>query len=158
MICYTKKHQIPFQIDEKDFKTVSLFTWHVSHWYVATNLLLEREHDGSKFLVRQPLRLHLLLLGHAPEGLMWDHIDRDKLNNQRSNLHAVTRLENNQNRIGSSGVKGIQRIRGGWRVYVKGKDGKYIRVGERKELVDAIIIQDEANRGMSPVKDRKQIN
>ena len=37
--------------------------------------------------------------GDIPEGMVIDHIDRDKNNNQIGNLRMVTQSENNRNRV-----------------------------------------------------------
>lgn len=44
------------------------------------------------------IRLHRLIT-QAPKGSVVDHIDRDVLNNRRSNLRIVGHLENNRNRV-----------------------------------------------------------
>lgn len=55
--------------------------------------------------------LHSLIMGKPPFGLVVDHIDRNKMNNKRTNLRFVTRGENNRNsnkRVGtSSKYKGV---------------------------------------------------
>jgi hypothetical protein len=57
---------------------------------------------ASRKQVRETLIIHQLVAEHfigiRPEGLVIDHIDRDKTNNRLSNLRYVTRSENQQNR------------------------------------------------------------
>lgn len=57
--------------------------------------------DGSGYVQRgnpggRPIRLHRELMGF-PAGLV-DHIDRNRMNNQRTNLRVVTAAENAQNK------------------------------------------------------------
>lgn len=40
------------------------------------------------------VKLHQMIIGKSPSGFVIDHIDRDKLNNHRSNLRHVTQKEN----------------------------------------------------------------
>lgn len=42
--------------------------------------------------------MHRFVFGDVPPGLEIDHRDRQRLNNNRSNLRAVTRTENARNR------------------------------------------------------------
>ena len=91
MIAYTDKRRVPFQIDAEDFEAVSRYVWHLqSSGYPATNI-------GKRPTYCRVLLLHLFLFGRAPLGLEWDHINRDKLDNRRSNLRAVTRTTNLRN-------------------------------------------------------------
>lgn len=56
---------------------------------------------GNK--VRKKYLVHILVWktfnGEIPNGLQVDHIDRDRLNNNLSNLRLLTPSENNKNRI-----------------------------------------------------------
>ena len=89
--------------------------------------------------------LHVFLLGPAPDWLEWDHKNRDKSDNRRDNLHAVTPLENSRNRSlnynNVSGYRGVSRdgrpYRKPWRVEIKVR-GKVIRIGHFDDLEDAI--------------------
>lgn len=114
MILYTRKHRVPFEIDERDFAAVSQHTWCVdARGYPCTRI------------GKRTIKLHLLLLGKAPAGLEWDHIDRNKLNNQRGNLRAVSRTVNirntGKNVTNTSGVKGVywHRIRNKWAAQIR---------------------------------------
>jgi hypothetical protein len=45
----------------------------------------------------QSCTMHVFIMGKAPKGFVWDHIDGNRLNNQRDNLRLVTRSENRKN-------------------------------------------------------------
>lgn len=74
--------------------------------------------------------LHRFILNFP--SLPIDHADRDGLNNQKSNLRACSRAENNRNRIGTSacGFKGVHFCRPTkrWRAVIW-KDYKRIHLG-----------------------------
>lgn len=89
MIVYTNKHKIPFIIDDEDYERVKLFSWHIHNGYV-TRSLSRHEGDGCQ-------TLHLFLLGYAPNGLIWDHENQNKLDNRRKNIRAVTISVNARN-------------------------------------------------------------
>lgn len=67
----------------------------------------ESRHDGPKWL-----RMHRLI-AEAPDGVEVDHINRDRLDNRRSNLRLTDRAGNARNRSrnmkSTSGFKGIRR-------------------------------------------------
>lgn len=78
---------VSFCVDDEDVPQVSAYRWRLnSSGYVSTTMLRKR------------VTLHRFLLGPAPSGLEWDHIDRDKTNNRRSNFRAVLPLRNTLNR------------------------------------------------------------
>lgn len=74
-------------------------------------------------------RLHELLLGRAPRGLVTDHRNGDKLDNRRENLRRVTQAVNCQNLAARSarGYRGVylDRARGTWYVQVKSGGVKF---------------------------------
>lgn len=107
MIVYTDKYKIPFAIDDDDWEIVQHYAWHIdSEGYPRTKIGFGRVNS-----TRRPMRLHILLLGKAPDGFEWDHKDRNQLNNRRQNLRAVTHTENTRNAnkqlINASGVNGV---------------------------------------------------
>jgi len=72
-------------IDEADLDIVSTFKWNCSsHGYANTRL-------NNKVVY-----LHRFLLG-APKGTIVDHINRNKLDNRRSNLRFVTPKQSSWN-------------------------------------------------------------
>jgi len=140
MLLHTRKHKIPFEIDEQDYETVNKHTWCICHYgYPVT------------FIGDNIEKVYHLILGKAPEGLEWDHIDRNKLNNKRSNLRLVTRTINSRNKNpqknNTSGVSGVswRKSLGKWRVRIK-LDGKEICVGHFKQKQDAIVARKKAEK------------
>jgi hypothetical protein len=102
VIVYTDKHRVPFQIDEGDYEAVSRYPWHIgSRGYPMTKI--------GKWPTATTVALHQFLLGPASDGFEWDHRDRDKLNNQRSNIRELNRPANVRNtglrKTNTSGVK-----------------------------------------------------
>jgi hypothetical protein len=76
------------------------------------------------YLRNRQLGLFHNLIFPAPESLVVDHIDQNKLNNQRSNLRHVTRGINRQNskqQDNISGYRGVYLIRktGHWQATVR---------------------------------------
>jgi hypothetical protein len=85
-----------FYVDDADDEFVSRYKWSLSRGYVRRTI------DGEK--------LHRLLF-IPKNGLVIDHIDRNKLNNSRSNLRYCTRRENLLNSSirsdNTTGYKGV---------------------------------------------------
>lgn len=88
-------------VDDADYPTVAGFPWYAERGYART-------YRGGR-----AVGMHALLMSPS-EGQCVDHIDRDRANNQRSNLRLVTPAENMQNRdpvylFGSSRYRGVSR-------------------------------------------------
>jgi hypothetical protein len=120
MIVLTDKHRVPFQIDDVDHEAVSRYSWCLlTCGYPATAV--------GKGSLRRVVTLHEFLLGAAPVGLEWDHINRDKLDNRRSNLRVVSHAVNNRNKgkrkDNATGVIGVCRYKrdGTFQVDIGGK-------------------------------------
>jgi len=83
----------------------------------------------------------------SPERLDIDHINHDKLDNQRSNLRSVTRSQNKMNtpitKANKSGVKGVwwDKIRSKWHVIIR-INGKSKFLGRTESLEEAKNIYD----------------
>ena len=98
-------------VDSEDMSRLKDHRWHYkksgkySPGYAATNTVV----NGKKTTIT----MHRFLLGlnHFDKKIV-DHIDRNSLNNSKSNLRLVTMQENNMNRAGwgkpsSSNYKGV---------------------------------------------------
>ena len=117
-ILRTKKHQIEFLIDDEDEESVSQYTWfspkdrNGEDSYPSTNI---RVYFNDVCLTRTVLRLHEFIMGKAPKGKQWDHIDRNPLNNQRENFRLVTPLGQAHNRRirkdNKTGCQGVSKTR-----------------------------------------------
>lgn len=102
-------------IDDEDFEYLSQFNWQLSSGGYAKT--------GTKGYF-----MHRVLM-KAPKNKEVDHINRDKLDNRRSNLRFATRSENNRNtdirKDNTSGYKGVNyfKPRNCWvaRIQIKGK-------------------------------------
>lgn len=110
-------HGEGFIVDADDAFAVDRYPWCIDRYgYAATHI--------GKWPVRTRLKLHQFLLGVAPKGFQWDHINRDKLDNRRSNLRLVTKTQNMRNRsIRSDNTSGVDGVRGQflgrWQAHIK---------------------------------------
>lgn len=90
----------------------------------------------------------LYMAGEIPAEI--DHIDHDRSNNRWGNLRAVTRTENQRNRVRSrnnkSGITGVcfDCRRGKWLAYIT-LDGAVKQLGAFYELEDAMACRLAAN-------------
>jgi hypothetical protein len=73
-----------------------------------------------------------------------DHVDRDKLNNQRENLEAKTKAQNNANtgvsRRNVSGYKGVRFVHGKWVAQI-GINGRPLYLGSSDDINVAIQLR-----------------
>lgn len=96
-------------VDDEDFEHLNQFNWCLYNQYAGRKL---RIHEGPRNAVRL---LHHELLPDVIKGKIHvDHIDRNKLNNQRTNLRYCTHGQNLQNaerpsKLGLHGVRFIAR-------------------------------------------------
>lgn len=75
-------------VDAADFEFLSQWKWYYADGYAV------RSFDGKR------RRIHHLLLS-APEGMVVDHVNRDRLDNRRCNLRVCTPQQNKRNRTQS---------------------------------------------------------
>lgn len=117
------KRKWQVMVDDEDYEWLRQYEWQVDrHNSVKTHA------PGMKGKL-----IHRLIL-NAPEHLEVDHIDGNRLNNQRSNLRLATSSQNKMNRgprkDNTSGYKGVswhsQRLK--WTARVK-TGQKYIHLG-----------------------------
>lgn len=127
-------------VDDDDYLELSKNQWHAKK---HGNTYYARRYISGVGGRRLCVYMHRAILGQPPNGLEVDHIDRNGLNNQRSNMRFVSHRENCHNkgvpRNNTSGVKGVSRFRGGkWRAE-KRINGKWVWLG-------AYASKDEAKR------------
>lgn len=87
-------------VDDDDFGMVSYFNWYLNNQgYAAAKLWIPASvYPGGR---QTTLLMHRLIM-NTPDGLHTDHIDHNKLNNQKDNLRICTRQENDRNRTKTS--------------------------------------------------------
>lgn len=120
-------------VDQEDYDWLSKWKWtYDTHGYAY-----RRDYKQNK-----KIYMHRVIL-RPSEGLVSDHINRDKLDNRRINLRAVTKLENNRNhgvsKRNKSGYTGVIWFKPAqlWRAYYGGKTGR-VELGYFKKKTDAI--------------------
>lgn len=120
-----------FYIDIEDFEKVSEMQWWVNTGYA---------YSGYN---RQPMHRFVLGLGKAERyEIEVDHINRNRLDNRKSNLRIVTKQDNMKNKSvyksNTSGVKGVKWNKNinKWQVQIN-HNGKRIHLGVFKDFEDA---------------------
>ncbi len=84
-------------VDDDLLAVLSQTIWHINdRGYVIWSVM----RDGKKTTIRMHQTVYELKHGPIPEGLDVDHVDRNRRNNQDSNLRLTTRSQNllNKNR------------------------------------------------------------
>lgn len=102
--------QIAF-VDDEDFARLDQFCWRANAWgYPIRSQRISKDKGTTIRLAREIM--------NAPKGIEVDHINRDPLDNRRSNLRLVTKRQNVWNsgaRVTNRlGIKGV-----GWRPDMK---------------------------------------
>lgn len=105
---------------------------------------IRHPYPTTKLANGQRVTLHVFLFGNAPEGTVWDHINRDPADNRSHNLRVASISQNIVNakkrRNTSSKYKGVFWCRRGqvWRAHIQ-KNYRQIRLG-------SFISEDDAAR------------
>lgn len=74
------------KVDDEDYPVLSRLNWYLSDsGYAITDCPVKH------------IKMHKLIIGPIPNCTVIDHIDRDKLNNQKSNLRVVSQSDNVRN-------------------------------------------------------------
>jgi hypothetical protein len=124
-------------VDDADFGYLNQWSWYYNGGYAVRGC---------------PVRIlmHRVIMG-TPNDLVTDHINRDKLDNRRSNLRLATVSLNNFNTKlrsdNKSGVKGIywSKLHNKWRVTIS-KECKRVSCGLFENLVDAVSARNSAEK------------
>lgn len=123
-------------VDDEDYPTLSKFNWHVSgSGYASRNLPVKNGRSGQESMHRLLMRL---MKGDSREV---DHIDGNKLNNQKNNLRICRRHENQRNKSvrkdNKIGFKGV--------VASKRKFKSYISVSGKTKYLGCFKTPEEAH-------------
>lgn len=101
--------------------------------------------DNVGYPTSRSMRAHVLVMGRQKKGFEIDHINRDKLDNRRSNLRVVTKAQNiyNSKPRSSSGYKGVSKSGNVWRAYYKPYGSGQIHIGCYKTPEEAAKAYDK---------------
>lgn len=87
-------------VDDEDYERINAHKWHVSSGYAVRRIAP----------LAPTIRMHREVLS-APENMQVDHINRNRLDNRRSNLRIATKAENLRNKViyqnNKSGYRGV---------------------------------------------------
>ena len=129
---FKTKSGVEFIVNSKDAERVAKYTWYICNGYVQGRV------NGKCVFLH---RFILGLLDSEDKTLVCDHIDRNKLNNCKSNLRICTQQENSWNKE----CKGYHKLPNGrYQAYIK-VDGKSISLGyyDTEEQARAVRIMAE---------------
>jgi hypothetical protein len=98
-------------VDDEDYAELAKYTWRVNARGYAQRTIKER---GCQTVIQ----MHRQILGlHTGDARLVDHINRNKLDNRRSNLRACTKAQNGWNqgpqRTNTTGFKGVNQMPSG---------------------------------------------
>ena len=125
-------------VDVEDFEFLNQWKWDFDGRYAR------RREKGVKIYMHR-------VINNTPPGKHTDHINRDKLDNRRSNLRAIYPKWNTRNtgirdtnRSGHTGIW-FWKERNKWEAYISA-DYKKIHLGLFKDMDDAIEARKQAER------------
>lgn len=121
-------------VDDEDYERLSQYNWYLNESGYAVAKV-----DGKTE------RMHRLILGLEPfDGKAGDHVNRNRLDNRRSNLRVVTTTENNRNssvrKDSKSGVRGVcwDVSRGKWKAHIGVGTNKLLNIGRYETKEEAV--------------------
>jgi hypothetical protein len=133
-------------VDAADYEWLNQWNWWVNEGYAYRQVGQGRTKDSRGQTTG--IMMHRLIMD-TPAGMDTDHINRNRLDNRRSNLRIVDRAQNNyntglwaNNTSGHKGVSWNKRTKS-WRAYIGGVKGR-IELGHFKNIEDAIAARLEA--------------
>lgn len=90
-------------VDDDDFEMLMPWRWMLNdRGYAQRSTTIGSTADGSRRRVNVRMHRQIMRLDHG-DGLEVDHINRNPLDNRRSNLRVVNHSENHENRAGGYG-------------------------------------------------------
>jgi hypothetical protein len=129
-------------VDDEDFEWLNKFSWHYSDNGYAVG-------RTSKTSGKKCIWMHREILG-TPIGMDTDHIDMNKLNNQRSNLRICSRSQNMMNtkrqQNNTTGFRGVRILRGkSFQSYIN-INKRRIHLGTFPDLISAAKAYDAKSK------------
>lgn len=137
-------------VDEQDYNFLIQFNWWIHSDGYAYRQVTSGRTKNSRGDV-QSIMMHRVIM-NTPAGMDTDHINRNKLDNRRSNLRIVTRTQNNynmglktNNTSGHRGVSFNKRLKK-WRAYIGGVKTR-VELGHfatKQQAIEARLIAEKA--------------
>lgn len=121
-----------YTIVDKEYSYLDKYQWSIAGGYAMAKI------DNKR------TALHWVIIGKPEYPLVTDHVNRDRLDNRKSNLRHVTRRVNNQNlgprETNEAGYGGITKVKANdtWMVQVGKVNGKSKHIGIYKTLEEAL--------------------
>jgi hypothetical protein len=133
-------------VDDLDYPSLSKFKWCFSSDGYAVNFY------ADEYGKRHRRSMHRLIMARdapLPRYLQVDHINRNRIDNRRSNLRYATRTQNqankNKQKNNCSGYKGVSRHQTKWEARIKYRDKK-LYLGRYDDPLTAALVYDCASR------------
>jgi len=129
-------------VDEDDFEYINQWKWYVSNKGYAVR--------KPRSIRPKTIFMHRII-NNTPDGYQTDHINRDKLDNRKSNLRTLNNQRNHFNmpilKNNKSGVTGVSwsKERNKWFTSIV-FNGKMIALGRYSSFEEAVIIRKDAER------------
>ena len=128
-------------VDDEDYEELNKYNWFIQKQ--DSNLYARRSiYVGDN--KRRTIRMHRQILGlKHKDGMVGDHVNRNTLDNTKSNLRVVTQSKNNQNHGGyshnTSGCNGVcwNKCNNKWQAYIK-VNSEQINLGNYSYIEDAV--------------------
>lgn len=125
-------------VNDEDFDYLNQWKWQYTGGYAARGVKIPRTRRNKTIL------MHHVILNTSS---MVDHLDRNKLNNQRSNLRLATRADNNRNqglrKDNASGYKGVSKYHGKWAANIQVDGSKQVFLGGFTDPEEAAYVYDK---------------
>ncbi len=131
-------------IDKNDFDKIKDYYFYLDNKGYVRGYKNRKQGTNKKFL-------HHIIIGNPPEKHVVDHIDRNPLNNKKSNLRIVNRsinaINSNASKKNRLGIRGVywETANSKYRARVK-RNGKAIHLGYYKDLKVAQRVVEDFNK------------
>lgn len=134
-ICYPSNSDDIILFDLEDYDLIKNY-----YWRIQTK---KNNYKTAVTTLNTPIKMHRLILGLTNPDIKVDHINRNPLDNRKSNLRICTSQENNCNTPPRhSGYKGVQKDYNRWVARIT-KDGKQITIGRFDTSEEAALAYNE---------------
>ena len=121
-------------VDDEDYEMLSQYKWHIGGGYATSDF---------------GMRMHRLIM-MPPDNLTIDHINRNRLDNRKSNLRICSQAENNKNKVCKPATKGGVYKHGNKWFAMNRMNGKYVRSRSYSSKREALDVLKKLQEGINP--------